>query len=357
MKLHIRPATSWCLLAGLLVTLAASGAQAASTIYRDEIYLRGQEDKPIVTSITADTIKEIKAGGAVFNPLGVLRVVYSGAPQGYRNAEAHRESGRFEEALTGYQTTLRNLTDKDRKFWLEPHCRYYIAECYLEMGDLARAEAAYTELLDKHPDTRFKPDAMMGRGRVNYEAGNFAAAERRFDDLEVFAAKASWPVWLYEAYGWKARCLRKQKAYSKALDYVRKVIVAPPRKYEDIITLARTEEALIYVDQGEYDKAAGLLNKQIDRIAPSVDKGARFARMEAQCKNALGNCYLKRFEKSKDKKDLQEALIGFLWNVTLHVGLPERTEALTKAAACFEQLGQKTRAVELRDELQGKEPK
>jgi tetratricopeptide (TPR) repeat protein len=355
-----------CLLAGLLLGLAASSAQAAA-VYSDEIYLRGKDqDKPTVAQITKDTVTEIKtADGAAFNPKAVVRIKYSGAPQSFRNAEAHRETGRYEEAITNYEATLRNLKpDDERKFWIEPHCRFYLAECYAEIGDVAKAEAAYNDLLTKHPDTRFKPDALLGLGRVNFEAKKYDIASRRFDDLEQFAKQLDWPEWLYEAQVWKARSSRMEKRYDVALEQARKVVAtADPRKFEDAINQARTEEALVYVAQEQYDKAIDLLSKQLDRISALVAReieaggSTRAQHMEAQCKNALGHCYLQRFAKSQKKEDLQEALIAYLWTVTLYPNLAERADALKSAAECFEKLGDKERAGELRDELSGKEAK
>lgn len=351
--------TRLLLAAGLLAALAASSARAAA-IYRDEVWQRGA-DKPIIAYIVKDTIDEIKtADGAVFNPMGIERVAYGGAPQSYRDAESYRKTGRLDDAIASYQTALRNLP-ADRKFWIEPHCRFYIAECYLELEDLKKAEDAYNDLLAKHKDTRFKPNAFLGLGRVKFEAGDHAAAYRRFDDLERFAKGKSWTVWLYEAWVWKARALRMQKRYDEALGYARKVIAAAdPRKYEDLIVQARTEEALTYVGKKQYDEGIARLNKLLDRISGYVDDpnpvtAARMRRMEAQCKNALGHCYLARHKQSKKKEDIQEALIAFLWNVTLHPNLPERIEALQNAADCFEKLGQKSRASELRGELEGRE--
>jgi tetratricopeptide (TPR) repeat protein len=338
------------------------GARAGAH-YRDKIFQRGRTE-PIFAHITADTIKEIKTRSrAVFSPMGIVRIEYSGAPQSYRDAESYRRTGRFDDAVTSYQTTLRNPGPRERQFWVLPHCRFYTAECYLELDDLRNAEAAYNELLTRHPDTRFKPDATLGLGRVYFEGKKYRDAFRRFEALEKFAGETSWTAWLYEAYVWKARTLRMQKRYREALTQVRKVLVADPRKYERVITQARTEEALIYVADEEYDKAVTLLNKHLDRMSSSVAKeinqggSTRRQRMEAQCKNALGHCYLKRAEKTKKNEDTWEALIAFLWNVTMHPNLPERAEAVKNAADCFEKLGQAKRATELRDELAGKRPK
>jgi tetratricopeptide (TPR) repeat protein len=75
-------------------------------------------------------------------------------------------------------------------------------------------------------------------------------------------------------------------------------------------------------------------------------------RTEAQCYNELGQCYLLQGAKSGKKDDLREALLAFLWNVVLHSRLrAEYTEALFNAAVCFEKLGERPRAAELRNEL------
>jgi ATP/maltotriose-dependent transcriptional regulator MalT len=347
-------------IAGALLGLAAASAAAGTRYYQDKIYQRGREE-PIVSQVTQDTIEEVKAGQAAFNPRAIVKIEYAGAPQSYRDAEMHRETGRYEEAIVRYETTLRNLAaDDERAFWIAPQCRYYIAECYRSLGEYDKAQTAYQALLSEHPKTRFKPDALLGLGRTAFEAGKPDFAYRRFDELEKLAQQLDWQQWLYEAYVWKARALHAKKRYDDALGYVRKVLSADPRKFEDHIVQARTEEALIYTAQEKYDKAIELLEKQVDRLSARVAEEmegvsgqTRYQRMEAQCKNALGDCYLALHKKSKDKKHLQEALLAFLWNVTLHPNLPERNEAVKKAADCFQQLGEEKRASELRDELGG----
>ena len=356
-------------LAAVLLALPAA-AHAGATFVGDRIYRRNIKD-PLVATVVSDTIDGIRlGGGSVTIPVqAVVHIDYAGAPQSYRTAEQKRRTRGFAEAIEYYEKALK-ITQ--RKFWLHQHCRFYIAECCLEDGELDKARTAYQDLLAKHPDTRFKPNAMLGLGLADFQSGKHGAALDRFQAVIKFAVEKNWKRWHYEGMLWKARALSKLKRYDDALKEIRKLIGAEKiDDYEVIQTQAKTEEALIFVGQGQFNEAIRLLNKHLDKlsraVAREIEEGVstRMQRLEAQAKNALGRCYLDRYKTSKKTDDVREALLAFLWTVTLYPNFPdERAEALKSAAHCFdvlaaeaptndEKIKNKSRARELREELEG----
>ena len=341
-------------LAGALALWAVASARAGAP---DRIWPRGAKN-PIVATIVEETIDGIKtAGGAGFSPVAIEKIEYGDAPAAFREGVTHYESGRYEDAVKYFESAMR--LPNVRKFWLRPACLYYMGLCYLESrSDLAKAEKTLTDLLAEYPKTRWLPDALLALGRAYLAAKNYQKAYAQFDKLAKLATARSWERWALRAYLWEGRCLLEEKNYDKALATLRKVTTADPTRYGDLVIQAKTAEATVYVRKGDYKKGADLLRKLIREIGPKVAKeindgsGNRMQRTEAQCYNALGQCYLKQAAKTNNPDDYREALLAFLWTVVLHSQFPtEHAEALYYAAECFKKLKENSRATELLNEL------
>ena len=331
----------------------------------DKIFQKGAV-KPLLVRITAESIDGIKAGSAEFNPIGIARIEYADSPHSFNEGVEHHKLGRYEEAIRFFEAAFRSDARVVRHFWLHPACRYYIALCYLEDGsDLAAAEAKFRELLTNHPTTRWLPEAMLGLGRVQFEAKKYDGALTEFEQLSAKAVQKNWEEWLYRSYLWKGRTLLEKKDHPAALASVRKITEAAagnPR-YKDIVIQAKVIEATIHVRSGDYKRAAGQLRALIKEIGPAVGKeieggtDSRMRRTEAQCYNALGHCFLKQAAQTKKEDDYREALLAFLWTVVMHQRLPaEHAEALNYGATCFEKLKDRSRATQLRNELAERYP-
>ena len=347
----------------LLAALVVPTASAATII--DRIWLRGKAE-PQSGTVTEASIDGVKMGQAQFSLAGVVKIAYGDAPRGFRDGLSYREQGRYDEAVRALQSALRGKLG--REWWVKPDSRYYIALCYLEEGaDLAKAEKAFEELVEKHPTTRFLPDAILGLGRVKFTQGKYKDAIVQFDKLISLAARKAWESWQYQGYLWKARALRQDTRYKEALALIKKIVDnARDAKFEDVYTEALTEQAILLMDQGTYDAAIDLLGKLVKRIAPAVAKEigdgseTRMQRTEARCFNTLGACYLKMGNKATGAKKEgyhRDALLAFLWTVVLYQRLPaEHAEALFNAAECFNKLKQQKRATELANELSQRYP-
>jgi tetratricopeptide (TPR) repeat protein len=344
------------LAAALLVAATATAGQVT-----DRVWLKGGKD-PQVTQITKESLDGITAGNIVFPITGIVRIQYGDAPFAFREAEQHRDQGRYDEAIRLYETALKDQVCK-RPWWLHPNCKYKIALCHLEADELDDAEKTFRSVISEHAESRWVLDAMLGLGRVQFDRKKYANAITQFDELAQLAARKNLEEWQLRASLWKARALREDKRTDDALSLIQKIVKAPQgSRYQDIVTAARTEEAVIYMAQGKYKEAVDLLQKLIQDVAAAVAEevneggDTRAQRIEAVCFNTLGHCYLQQGNKKADAKDKEglyyEALLSFLWNVVLYQRLPaEHAEALYYAAECFDKLDQRTRATELRNEL------
>jgi len=337
----------------LAFLLAATAAMSfAGTTLSDRVYLKGK-DEPTVRTVTEDDINGVKLGQISFRIDAVDRIEYADAPAAYRSAVLHQKQGRYEEAIQLYQNALRSTTA--RKFWIGQYCLYAIAQCYLEMGELDKAAAAFKELVAKEPQTRFLPNAMLAAGRILFEKQDYTGAVAAFDKL----AGKGWEEWKYLASLWKAKAHLAGKKYSEALAVAKAIISgSAASKYPNIVIQARSIEARVNVGQGKFEEAVKLLKDLIDDIAPAVAKEREagtetdMQRIEAQCKNALGQCYLKKALKTKSDDDYRAARLAFLWTVVLYSNFhEERAEALYYGAKTFAKLGDAERQKELETEL------
>jgi len=353
-----------------LLVLAAAAVQAtagaAAPAGADKIWQKGK-DTPLRGVITKESVEGIQIGGQVTIPIvSIARVDYYDAPDAYRRGHDRLQQGLYADAIKYFEAASRNQLA--RKFWLEPACLYYAGLAYLEdASDLAKAEAKFKELLEKHPKTRFLPDALLGIGRAQYKSGKYNAAIAQFKKLASLAeGKPGWESWLATAHVWQARSYLELKRFDDAQRSVRRALDAAPDPKSDMAIQARTVQAMVLLKQDKPKEAIALLNELLQTIAPrvadEVDKGAsevRMQRTESQCQNALGRAYLQLYAKSKKEEDLRSALLAFLWTVVLYPRsqfAAEHAEALYSAAQCFQKLKQRRRATDLLNELSEKYP-
>lgn len=349
-----------------LLLVAAFASSALAVERRDKIYYRGKE-KPTMFTIARETIDGITArDGATISAVGVVRIDYWGPGESFEDAENARQGRRWKEARDAYRRALKSRNP--RRELTTPACLFYIAECSLELGEFDAADSSYKELLEKHPNTRYKPHAILGLGRRHFETERYAIAIERFQELEKLAeSKTGWQEWLYEARLWQARAkLEQTGGHAAALQLVQKVLKADPRKYEDFLVQGRTVEAIAHVRAGRYDEAIRLLRKLTETIGAAVGReiakgtGDRMQRTDAQCHNALGECYLRKSDAGEKEQNLKEALLAYLWTVVFYPHLDQEfNQARKSAAACFEKLGGKEnqkRAAELRRGMQADKP-
>jgi TolA-binding protein len=351
----------------LLLAAGAPTALAGAALAPDRVVLKGVKD-PQFHTITDETIDEIKMGEkASIRMSAIVSIDYSDAPEAYRRGHDNRQQRIYGEAIKYFTGAMNNPLA--RKFWLLPACSYHVALCYLEQGtDMAAAEAKFSEYLQKYPNSRWVPNALLGLGRVLLASKKHDAALARFRELVKLAETKGegWEEWAANGCLWQARVYLEADKPTEALTNVRKVAdtIADPKN--ELVIQANTVKAMIFLKQDKLKEAIDLLRQLLRDIAPSVaaevEAGgaeARMQRTEAQCYNILGHAYLKRFATGKKDEDLNEALLAFLWTVVLYPREQfdaERSEALAYAAQCFEKRKETRRATELLNELQEKYP-
>jgi len=351
---------------GLLLLAASPAALAGAAAAPDRILVKGAKD-PQFHAVTDENIDEVKMGNASIRVSAIVQIDYSDAPEAYRRGHDNRQQRIYGEAIKYFTNAMNNPLA--RKFWLLPACSYHIALCYLDQGtDMATAEARFTEYLQKFPNSRWVPDALLGLGKALLATKKHDAALARFREL-VKLAEAKGEGWEERAAAghlWQARVFLEADKPDEALRNVKRVAdtIADPKN--DLVIQANTVKAMIFLKQDKLKEAIDLLRQLLRDIAPSVAAeveagGAetRMQRTEAQCYNILGHAYLKRFADTKQAADLSEALLAFLWTVVLYPREQfndERAEALFYAAQCFEKRKETRRATELLNELQERYP-
>lgn len=351
-----------------LLFLAASAPEAlAATITGGDVIHRRTGD-PIRGTISGESIDGIQLGaGQVTIPIaGVVSIDYFDRPEAFRLGMDRRQQGLYAEAARYFDTAAR--TPNVREFWLKPACLYLAGLSLLDEGaDLAAAEAKFRELLEQHPKSRYRYDALLALGRIQLNQRKFDAAIAQFKKLaDELAGRSGWEEMLGNAHLWQGYTYLDadkpelaQQAAKRALD-----VALDPKG--DLAVQARMVQALVFLKQTEPEKAIKLLDELIRsvaaRVAEEIERGGaevRWQRTEAQCYNNLGQAYLKLNAKTKKQEDLRQALLAFLWTVVLYPRTQfaaEHEEALFHAAECFEKLGQKARATELRNELSERYP-
>jgi len=350
-------------LAAALVAFGGLAATVHAAALPDKIYQKGQQE-PITDEVIDESIDGIKlagSGGVSLRAESIAKIEYADAPAAFREAETQREQGSYDKSIRYYESALK--TSRAREFWLKPTCLYYIALCQLESGaEPAKAETSFKELLDKWPKTRFLPDALLGVGRAALAARQYDTALSRFSQLGERADQRKWDEMALQAGLWKARTLVDMRRFENALSTARSVVDSSGR-FREVQIQAQVIVASVYVRLYELPKAIDLLRSLIRSIGPDVAKevesgGAdtRMRRTESQCYNALASCFYKQAAKETDKAKKQdgyrEALLAYLWTVVLYSGFPtEYAEALDYGSDCFKELGEGSRASELKTEL------
>jgi|GEM_PF-6955656 len=158
-------------------------------------------------------------------------------PNAHRElAQAYKEAGCFEEAITEYQFIVSKL-GRD-----EAWAHNELAQVYQHIGKFEEAERGYRRAIELKPEN---PDLRYNLGQLYYNAGRYAEAIEEFD--RALALKPSNPAEIYYA---KGLAYHKQKNYAEAI-----------RQYDEALKLDsdRAEvyyaKGLAYDDQGNVGEA------------------------------------------------------------------------------------------------------
>lgn len=108
----------------------------------------------------------------------------SGERAAYRAASDLLRIGRYEDAIAGFQTQLKQYPGGE----LAANAQYWIGEAYYVTRQFDRAMAEFQRVPAEYPQSPKAADALLKVGYIQYERRQFAAARQTLTDL-----KATWP--------------------------------------------------------------------------------------------------------------------------------------------------------------------
>jgi len=320
--------------------------------------------------ITEETYEKVryKTGDveASLSQKRVAEITWGDMPSDYHSAEGYRKRGEYDKAAERYAKALKAPIGRD--FWLKPYTRYHLGTCYLQMGELAKAEEQFKLLIENYPTARYFPDANIGLGRVYLKQGKWDDAMAAFkvviDKVDPYTGKPVFKEDLYYiARLLNAEALAAGKDYDRAVVELEKLIPETEGKFPEIALEARQKKARVKVISGK-GFAEGLkeyrqiIEKAVERMkggATSTEE-ARLMRVAAKCYNGLGDAYR---EHGTGDDRYKRALLEYLRVVTVLAAAAEGDDlahALKWAAWCCSQMGNKERATALESELKSRFP-
>lgn len=162
---------------------------------------------------------------------------HRGAGAGERRAEmlfllgeSHLEAGRAAPALEAYGQVGEGE-------WRDAALRGAGFAC-LELGDLARAADAFGELVERHPESRFAPEAALQRGAA------LLRADRPDEALAALSAAGDGPEVRY----WRARARTARGDAAGALEELDRALAARPEG--ELLERLQTARGDVLIDLG-----------------------------------------------------------------------------------------------------------
>jgi tetratricopeptide (TPR) repeat protein len=198
--------------AGLVVLVLLASTTASAQEYKDVIHVHADTDVGFrelsrlrVESESIDGVTyRLKAGNRQeTRKVGEIRAVYYGdaPPEWQQGLElcARREYAR---ALTSFTGALNAPEVRD---WIKEHVAYQIARCRAALArvdrkEIDKANEAFEKFLETYPQSRLRPDALLGYGSLLMLAGNPGEARRHFEDAQQLAKSKD----LFVRYGFEA---------------------------------------------------------------------------------------------------------------------------------------------------------
>lgn len=216
----------------------------------------------------------------------------------------------------------------------KPYGKFYLGECYKEMGRFNDAIAAY-KFLEK-VDHRLTPKAKFSLGQVYLLSQKYSEAASTFEAIK----KARYNnYWTLKAQFGLAQALLKQGKYSRARSEFSRVQSRARSKYKRLSNLAAEGKGLASLGDNRVRDAQRTFEEILDQGKSSeVFAGAYLG---------LGKVFAKQGKHEK-------AALAFLRVVLLYGGYErKRREALRLAIKSFEAAGQNKRAAILRKRFGG----
>jgi tetratricopeptide (TPR) repeat protein len=341
--------TTYLLLAlaalGLLVPgMTARSARAAENITRKrEKPVSGEVSGVSRTEVTVK-VKTPKEDTIKIPANDVQNISWTGEPPEANLARSDEASGKYQRAIDGYQKSLQNskatnpLSKADLEYGIT---RSTAKMALLDPSHQDEAIKRLEEFRSKQSDHYRFYEAVGLLGELYLAKKELVKAQLAFDTL----AKAPWKESQLAAKIASGRLLQVDNKLDDAVAAFESVISQAPegRGEESLQQEARLGKARVLILQKKFEEAQTLLEAVIAQAAPDD------ARVMAEAYVRLGDCLR---EQSKDK----DALLAYL-HVDVLFGSEKalQAEALFHLSRLWEKVGQKGRAAEARDRLEGEE--
>lgn len=336
-------------LAGLVsFALTAAPASALENIVR-------KKDKPVTGDVTAVSKTEVTV--KVRTPRedtlkipanDIQSISWTGEPPDANIARSDDTAGRYQRAIDGYQKAIQNNKASNPAAKTDLEYGLARATARLALTDPVRLDDAIKrldEFRSKQSDHYRYYEAVGLLGQLYLAKKDFVKAQSSFDTL----AKAPWKEAQLAAKTATGRMLLADGKPDEAVAAFDSVIAqsAEGRSEEMQRQEALLGKSQVLISQKKFDEAQKLL----EEFVKAADKAseAEDAKVMAEAYVRLGDCFR---EQGKDK----EALFAYLYvDVLFPVEKPLHAEALFRITRLFEKIGDKGRAAEIRDKLEGDE--
>lgn len=327
----------------------------------DTIYVKGSAPTTNVEILKegCDEVVYKMAGSRQSVPATeVVDVRYGDSPSSFNRARSLVGSGRYQDALTEVERTLKSLSETSPK-WLRPHALYTKGRALLgiaEGGDASRYGQAAETLeafreVKEHKGHRLEPEVLRLLGEALIGAGEDAEAEKVYADLEKIECQGAWSI-----YGTYGRALIRFQAGDHGgarnlfLDVVQKAGVKAGT--EALVGRARVMVGRAWLAEDSYDNAIDQFQKVIREGSARFAESPEFQGILAGAFNGMGDAYRTRAEKYGKEEDYKEAMVAYLRTVVLCSWPPDmRRHALLHGGRCGEKAGWPAVKKSLWDEL------
>lgn len=290
------------------------------------------------------------SGGTVIYKMEQIGVIIPTGANGKKlgdGIKAYRNND-FTAAISHLQGAQRLY----KKEYADIYATYYLGLCYIYRGRGGDLKTGLNLLKkftseSKWSKSRFVPWALLHSARIHRATGKTAAAMSAYNTLFKGNYGHAWR--LEGNLGRGEILLQKGKAHEAKAIFRRVQLDA--RRNKKLFIRAKMNQGKCHVALNELEKAEnlfkGILNKS--------DKENLEKEVMAGAYNGLGDCY---YAEVKSRESRKKALLQYLRVITVYSTIrSEYANALKQAAKCFDYLGQKKRAEELRTEFRDRFPR
>jgi len=149
-----------------------------------QLEVRLQEQQAVIANLTAHPTEMVNGNGQKTEPatapsgFGATTAAGQTATDIYLKAFSDYASGRFSEAISGFNRFLERYPDND----FSGNAQFWLGECYYSQRLLSRALSEFSLVAERYPDGSKAPDALLKMANI-YRELNQPDQQRQTEDL------------------------------------------------------------------------------------------------------------------------------------------------------------------------------